>query len=98
MSCLNFKLMRVQALPETTKGKDVFDVVNSYLKYCGLNWKNRVGICTDGAPAMTGCLQGFVQIAQKQNLNIIQTPCFIDGDALVAKILGPKLKSALNIL
>ncbi|CAI9732723.1 Hypothetical predicted protein [Octopus vulgaris] len=37
-------------LPETRKGQDVFDVLNSYLEYCGLNWKNCVGICTDGAP------------------------------------------------
>lgn len=50
-------------LPETTKGQDVFDVLNSYLEYCGLNWKNCVGICTDGAPAMTGCLKGFAPIA-----------------------------------
>ena len=27
-------------LPETTKGQDLFDVLNSYLEYCGLNWKN----------------------------------------------------------
>ena len=24
-------------LPETTKGQDVFDVLNLYLEYCGLN-------------------------------------------------------------
>ncbi|XP_029651281.1 zinc finger BED domain-containing protein 5-like [Octopus sinensis] len=27
-------------LLETRKGQDVFDVLNSYLEYCGLNWKN----------------------------------------------------------
>jgi hypothetical protein len=36
-------------LPETTKGHDIFDIVNSYFEYCGLSWKNCVGICTDGA-------------------------------------------------
>ena len=50
-------------LPGTTKGQDIFDVLNAYLEYCELNWKNYVGICTDGAPAMTGCFKGFVLIA-----------------------------------
>ncbi|CAI9715626.1 finger BED domain-containing 5-like [Octopus vulgaris] len=85
-------------LPETRKGQDVFDVLNSYLVYCGLNWKNCVGICTDGVPVMTRCLKGFVLIAQKQNPNIIHTHCFIHREALVAKNLGPELKSALDMV
>ena len=31
-------------LPETTKGQDTFDVINSYLEHCELKWKNCVGI------------------------------------------------------
>ncbi|CAI9734875.1 Hypothetical predicted protein [Octopus vulgaris] len=52
----------------------------------------------DGAPAMTGCLKGFVPIAQKQNPNINHTHCFIHREALVAKNLGPELKSALDMV
>ncbi|XP_014782252.1 zinc finger BED domain-containing protein 5 [Octopus bimaculoides] len=85
-------------LPETRKGQNVFDVLNSYLEYCRLNWKNCVGICTDGAPAMTGCLKGFVPIAQKQNPNIIHTHCFIHREALVAKTLEPELKSVMDMV
>ena len=85
-------------LPETTKGQDVFDVLNSYLEYCGLNWKNCVGICTDGASAMTGCLKDFVSIAQKQNLNIVHTHCFIHREALAAKTLETELKSVLDMV
>ena len=85
-------------LSGTTKGQDVFDVLNSYLEYCGLNWKNCAGICTDGAPAMKGCLKGFVPIAQKQNPNIIHTHCFIHREALVAKTVGSELKSVLDMV
>ncbi|XP_029634970.1 SCAN domain-containing protein 3-like [Octopus sinensis] len=74
------------------------NVSNSYLEYCGLNWKDCVGICTDGAPAMTGCLKGFVPIAQKQNPNIIHIHCFIHREALVAKTLGPELKSGFDMV
>ena len=63
-----------------------------------MNWKNCVGICTDGALAMTGCLKGFVSIAQKQNPNIIHTHCFIHREALVAKTLGTELKSVLDMV
>ena len=84
-------------MPKSTKGQDVFGVLNSYLEYCGLNWRNCVGICTDGAPAMTGHLKGFVSIAQKQDLNIIPAHCFIYREALVAKTLGPELKFALDM-
>ena len=46
--------LRYKELPETTKGQDIFAIINSYLKHCELKWKNCVGICTDGAPSMTG--------------------------------------------
>ena len=85
-------------LPETTKGQDIFAVTNSYLEHCEFKWKNCVGICADGASAMTGCLKGFVFIARKQNSNIIHTHCFIHREAFVAKTLGTELNSVLDMV
>ena len=85
-------------LPETTKGQDIFDVMNLYLEHCKLKWKNCVGICTDGALSMTECLKGFVFIAQKQNSNIIHTHCFIRKEALVAKTLETELNSVFDVV
>ncbi len=51
-------------LMETTKGKDVFDTVSSYLESKSLSWSSCVGLCTDGAPSMTGCLKGFVTLVK----------------------------------
>ena len=87
-------------MPETTKGQDtsIFDVIISYLEHCELKWKNCVGICTDDAPSMTGCLKGFVFIAQKQNSNIIHTHCFIYREALVAKTFGTALNSVFDMV
>ena len=50
------------------------------------------------SPSMTGCLKGFVFIAQKQNSIIIHTHCFIHIEALVAKTLGSELNSVLNMV
>ena len=85
-------------LSETTKGQDVFDVLNLYLEYCRLNRKNCVGICTDGVPTMTECLKGFVSIVQKQNANIaILMALFIEKHKL-PKTIGTELKSAVNVV
>ena len=40
-------------LPETNKGQNIFDDINSYLEHCELKWKDCVGICSDGALSMT---------------------------------------------
>ncbi len=53
-------------LPDTTKGHDVFNILSSYLESCGLSWNRCVGICTDGAPSMTGSVQGFVSCVKKK--------------------------------
>ena len=39
----------------TTKGIDVFRIVNEYFSEHRLTWKNVLGVCTDGAPSMIGC-------------------------------------------
>ena len=78
--------------------QDIFDVIISYLEHCELKWKNCVGICTDGASSMTGCLKGFVFIAQKQNSTIIHTHCFIHREALVAKTFTTALNSVLDMV
>ena len=83
---------------KTTKVQDIFDVIISYLEHCELEWKNCVDICTGDAPSMTGCLKGFVFIAQKQNSNIIHTHCFIHREALFAKTLGIALNSVLDMV
>ncbi len=41
-------------LPETANNYDVFNILSSYLKPCGLSWNRCVGICTDAAPSMIG--------------------------------------------
>ena len=39
---------------ERTRAKDVFDLVNAFLRENSIAW-NKVGlVCTDGAPAMIG--------------------------------------------
>ena len=43
-----------QEIKENTRAKDVFDLVNAFLRKNSIAW-NKVGlVCTDGAPTMIG--------------------------------------------
>ena len=50
----------METLSSHTRGEDIFVAIKSICLLDGLNLKNLCGICTDGAPVMTGNLQGFV--------------------------------------
>jgi hypothetical protein len=51
-------------LPETTKGQDIFNTLSVYLEGSLLSWECCIGICTDGAPSMTGKIKGFVSLVK----------------------------------
>jgi len=83
-------------LTTTTTGQNIFDCVNTYLESQQLSWDTCVGICTDGAPAMVGSLNGFVALAKRCNANIKSTHCFLHREALVSKTIGDELKAVLD--
>lgn len=83
-------------LPETTRGEDIFNVLDAYLKSSDLSWADCIGICTDGAPSMTGSVKGFVTLVQERNPNIVLTHCFIHREVLVSKTLPNDFKTVLE--
>ncbi|XP_068233197.1 protein FAM200C-like [Palaemon carinicauda] len=74
-----------KGMSTTTRGQDIFDVITDYLREMNLTWKSCVGICTDGAPCMTGCIKGFVSLAEKENPDLIRTHCFYTEKFLFQK-------------
>ncbi|KAL4090794.1 hypothetical protein QTP88_025569 [Uroleucon formosanum] len=85
-----------KTLPETTRGEDVFKVLDDHLLLVNLSWDNCIGICTDGAPSMTGSIKGFISLVKKKNSKIIFTHCFLHREALVAKSLVSDLQNILD--
>ena len=84
-------------MPGTTKGEDIFQILNNCLVKWDLSWKRCIGTCTDGAPSMVGCLKGFTTLVkERQKPNIVTTHCFLHREVLIAKTLGDELKKVLN--
>jgi hypothetical protein len=59
------------SLPETTKGQDSLDAVDSYISSEDLSWKACISICTDVAPSMSGSLKWFVELAKQTKTGIV---------------------------
>ena len=43
-----------QEMKKRTRVKDVFDLVNAFLRENSIAWNKVKSVCTDGAPAMIG--------------------------------------------
>ena len=56
---INEDLLFCQQMNTRTTGMDVFQNVDTFFSNVGLQWKDCVAICTDGAAAMTGHTAGF---------------------------------------
>jgi len=84
-----------QTLITTTKVVDVFSVLSDLLISNSLSREKVIGICTDGAQAMTGCKNGFIQLVKEKN--IIGSHCIIHRQALACKTLPESLNSVLNL-
>jgi hypothetical protein len=91
------ELLFSQALNSILKGSDVLSAIDIFFDQNGLSWKNVVGVCTDGAPAMLGLRLGFVSLAKNKNSSIIGSYCVIHRQALDAKTLPSELKNVLEV-
>ena len=80
----------------TSKGKDIFNVLNDFFKENKLDWGRLVGGTTDGAPSQMGRKSGFQAHIKAVSPSIISVHCFIHRFALCAKVLPAKLLICLN--
>ncbi|XP_029654424.1 zinc finger BED domain-containing protein 5-like [Octopus sinensis] len=70
-----------QRVVETTKGYDIFNLINSYFEHLKLDWNECIGICTDGALSVTGDDRDFVSVAKNKNPDLIHKHYFIHHEA-----------------
>ncbi|KRZ67778.1 Zinc finger BED domain-containing protein 5 [Trichinella papuae] len=75
--------------------EEIFETLDAHIKSKELNWRNSVGISTDGARAMCGKNSGVVTRVLKQSPNASWTHCSLNREALVSKTISDDLKNVL---
>lgn len=86
------------ALEATTKGDDIFQMVDSFFKQHGLKWENLRGCTTDGAPAMLGRRSGFRARVMEVAPHVTFMHCMIHRFVLSCKVLPVELSSVLSLV
>ena len=70
--------------PAHTTGEALFEVLDGYIRDAGISWDKCVGICTDGARAMTRRISGLVTLVQHLAPLAKWTHCMIQRESLAS--------------
>ncbi|XP_062998575.1 general transcription factor II-I repeat domain-containing protein 2-like [Elgaria multicarinata webbii] len=83
------ELLKILSLKGKTRGEDIFQTFRSYATEINLPLHKLSSITTDGAPAMVGCIDGFIAHCQKDETfpKFVSYHCIIHQEALCAKVL-----------
>ncbi|GFV07287.1 SCAN domain-containing protein 3 [Trichonephila clavipes] len=63
----------------------LFDILNNFINEANIEWKNCVGICTDGARTMSGRFKSIQALVKQKSPLCIWTHCMIHREALASK-------------
>ena len=88
-------LLCALSLPTNTTGAELFNSLNGYISG-KLKWSFCVGICTDGAAAMTGRLSGLISRIKEVAPESEFTHCIIHREMLASRKMCPELNSVLT--
>ena len=76
---------------KTTKGEDIFRVGDKDVKEFKVEWRNCIGISSDGAKKMPGCRCGFVSPVRRVVPTVRVVHCLLHREALASKALQQDL-------
>ncbi|GFX56512.1 zinc finger MYM-type protein 6 [Trichonephila clavipes] len=73
----------------------LFDILNNFINEANIEWKNCVGICTDGARTMSGRFKSIQALVKQKSPLCIWTHCMIHREPLASKEISPGLNIVL---
>ena len=80
------------------RAHELFTILNSFIQKNDLEWKYCVGLCTDGARALSGRLGGLRTLVQDVAINVKWTHCIIHREALASQQLSDDLNRVLEVI
>lgn len=91
-------LLFCKKICEGGKATDLFHILDSYMTENNISWVNCVGVCTDGARAMSGQYGGLQALIKTKAKKVKWTHCVIHREALAAKNITPELSNVLDCI
>ncbi|GFV92072.1 zinc finger BED domain-containing protein 5 [Trichonephila clavipes] len=67
----------------------LFAILNNFINEANIEWKNCVGICTDGARTMSGRFKSIQALVKQKSPLCIWRHCMIHREALASKEISP---------
>jgi len=90
-------ILSVSELPTHTTSSHIFKVLNGFIEERDLEWKNCIGVCTDGTACLTSRNSGLVtKVKDMAGNNVLSTHCYIHTQNLASKKLAPELNEVLS--
>ena len=78
------------------RAHELFAILNNFFQENNLEWKYYVGLCTDGARAMSGRFDGLQTLVQGVAVNAKWTHCVIYREALASQQLSGDFNGVLE--
>ena len=94
---INEEVLFCQPLETTSKAVNVFQMLIDFFDKTELSW-SKLGVCTDGAPAMIGANSGLISLVKQKNPAIQGTHCMIHKAALVSKTIPKRLYERMSVV
>lgn len=93
----NEHLLICNKLPTCTTADEFFCCLDCHFAQNGLDWKNCLGICTDGAASMTGKHSGVVRSILDRAPEGTWVHCFLHCEGLASKEMSVPFNEVMNI-
>lgn len=90
------ELLFCKSIINGAKAQDLFQILDSFIIQNNLDWAKCVGVCTDGARAMSGCYGGLQALIRRKAPDALWTHCIIHREALASKFLSPALNTVFE--
>lgn len=93
---LREELLFCEPFSNNANAETIFDIIDNFFKQSGLTWDKCIGLCTDGARAMSGEYTGLRARIKAVAPEAVWTHCIIHREALASKGLSPELHDVLK--